>query len=180
MSDPYQRRSHSEIYRNPWLYVEVHQIVHPTGVAGEHLLVCTPVASGVLVVEGDDVILERQPRFGARSHQIEIVKGGADDGESPLGCAQRELREELGVTAQRWTPLGEAYEIPSIMDHPVTLFLAEELTFGATDPEQNERIDAVRMPLDAALDAAASGEISDAVTVTALFRYAHARSRRNF
>lgn len=180
MSDPYRRRSHSEIYRNPWLHVEVHEIVHPTGVPGEHLLVCTPHASGVLVVDGDEVILERQPRFGSRSLEIEIVKGGADADESALQCAQRELREELGITAACWSSLGDALEIPSIMDHPVSLFLAQELTYGKTELEFNERIDAVRMRLDEALDAAAGGAINDAVTVTALFRYAHARLRRNF
>lgn len=177
MNDPYERRSHREIYRNPWLAVEVHDIVHPTGAAGEHLLLKTPAASGVLLIEGEECILERQPRFGARCEVLEIVKGGADSGETPLECAQRELREELGLEAADWMPLGDAYEIPSIMDAPVTLFLARGLTSVGAQPEANERIDAVRMPLAHAVAQAADGTITDAVTVTALFRYAW--SRRN-
>ena len=175
MGDPYTRLARREIYRNPWLGVEVHDIVHPTGASGEHVLIVTPAASGVLVIDGDDCILERQPRFGARQVVLEIVKGGADEGETPLECAKRELREELGLAAKQWSPLGDAYEIPSIVDHPVTLFVATDLEQFEALPEFNERIDAVRMPVGKAVEAAASGEIVDAVTVTALFRYASAR-----
>src|SRR5487761_2648039 len=49
----YQRMRHHEIYRNPWISAEVHEIVHPTGVAGEHLLVVPPRASGVVIMDGD-------------------------------------------------------------------------------------------------------------------------------
>lgn len=169
--DPYRRLSKREIYRNPWVAVEVHDVVHPTGASGEHVLIVTPPASGVLVVDGGDVILAEQPRFGARSAVLEIAKGGADSGESALACAQRELREELGYDAVSWVPLGYTYEIPSIVDHPVHLFVASQLREVATDLEVVERIERARMPLQAAYAAIADGRISDAVTIVALARY---------
>ncbi len=168
--DPYRRVAKREVYRNTWLVLEVHDVVHPTGTTGEHVLVAGPAASGVLVVDGDDVILAEQPRFGARESVLEIVKGGADPGESALDCARRELREELGYDADMWTPLGYAYEIPSIMDHPVALFVASGLREVAPHPEAVETIDRRRMPLEEAYAAAIDGRINDAVTIAALLR----------
>ncbi len=177
MSDPYQRISKREVYRNPWLAVEVHEIVHPTGAPGEHLLVVSGRASAVLVVEDDSFILASQPRFGARSRFMEIVKGGAGEGETAFDCAKRELREELGLEASDWTPLGRTYEIPSIMDAPVELFLASRLTRVATEQEHVEDIRLVRIPIEDAYHAALDGRIDDAVTLAAMLRYRLTRMR---
>ncbi|MBV8148622.1 MAG: NUDIX hydrolase, partial [Candidatus Eremiobacteraeota bacterium] len=102
---------------------------------------------------------------------VEIVKGGRNRGESALQCARRELHEELGIVAESWAELGTLYEIPSIVSEPLTLFVARDLKFEASRPEPNERIELVRMNAAAAVSAAAAGEIDDAVTVAALFRY---------
>ena len=167
----YQRLAQREIYRNPWIAVEVHEIIHPTGTAGEHVAIATGRASGVLVVDGEAFVLARQARFAADARVLEIVKGGADEGESALVCAQRELREELGLIAGRWTPLGDAYEIPSVVQHPVALFLARDVHAVASDPEHVEDIELVRMPIAEAYVAARDGRIDDAVTLAALLRY---------
>jgi 8-oxo-dGDP phosphatase len=168
---PYRRLRKREVYRNPWVAVEVHDIVHPSGAAGEHVLIATGRASGVLVVDGDAFVLARQARFAADTVALEIVKGGADEGEMPLDCAQRELREELGLEAASWTPLGVTYEIPSIVQTPVTLFLAHDLRTVATAQEHVEAVDAVRMPIEDAYRAAVDGRIDDAVTLAAFLRY---------
>ena len=160
-----------EIYRNPWLAVEVHDVVHPTGANGEHVLIVAPAASGVLVRDGNDFIFAEQPRFGARANVIEIVKGGADPGETALQCAQRELREELGFEGGDWTSLGEVFEIPSIVNAPVALFLACGLHEVATELEAVERVERLRVPVADAYAAIADGRIADAVTIAALARY---------
>jgi 8-oxo-dGTP pyrophosphatase MutT (NUDIX family) len=133
----------------------------------------TPSASAVVVIDGDDVLLTRQARYAVDRVVLEVVKGGADDGEDALAAAKRETREEIGVVATRWDSLGFVYEIPSIVERPVSLFLARDLAHVATEHEGVESIEAVRVPLRAALDAIASGEINDAVTAVALARAAH-------
>jgi len=168
---PYRRLAHREIYRNPWISVEVHEMVHPTGARGEHVSIVTGRASGILVVEGNAFVLARQARFAADAQVLEIVKGGADEGENALACAKRELREELGLDAGAWTPLGVVFEIPSIVEYPVSLFLASDVHEVASAPEEVERIAAVRIPIDDAYRAAVDGRIDDAVTLAALFRY---------
>ncbi len=166
----YERCEQRTVYENPWVRFEHHVMVHPNGQPGEHGVVVTPVASAVVVLDGDDVILVRQPRYAVDRVVLEVVKGGAAAGELPLACAQRELREELGFEAARWDALGCAYEIPSIVQEPVWLFLARDLTAASAEPEAVESIAPVRLRLDAALDAVARGEIDDAVTALALVR----------
>jgi 8-oxo-dGTP pyrophosphatase MutT (NUDIX family) len=170
----YVRRAHRTVYENRWLRFEAHDIVHPNGRPGEHGLIVVPDGTAVVALDGDDVILTRQPRFAADRIVIEVVKGGSDAGESALAAAQRELREEVGLVAERWDDLGDAHEIPSIMQPAVRIFLARDLTAVATDLEEVESIEPVRMRFDDALRAAGSGELTDAITVVALVRAAHA------
>jgi ADP-ribose pyrophosphatase len=169
----YERRAQRTVYENRWLRFEAHDIVHPNGRPGEHGVVVVPDGSAVVALDGDDVILTRQPRFAVDQIVVEVVKGGSGAGESALAAAQRELREEVGFVAHRWDDLGDAYEIPSIMQPPVRIFLARELTAVATDLEDVESIEPVRMRFDDAMRAAGSGEFTDAITVLALVRAAH-------
>ncbi|MBV8370351.1 MAG: NUDIX hydrolase [Candidatus Eremiobacteraeota bacterium] len=174
----YVRRAKRVVYENPWLRFEAHEIVHPTGVAGEHGVVVTPRASAVVLVDGDEVLLTRQARFAIDRVVLEVVKGGRHAGEDGLACAQRESREEAGVIAARWMPLGVTYEIPSIVEEAVELFLGAGLSPAPLPPEAVERIDVVRMRFSDALDACADGRIADAVTAIALLRAHKALERR--
>lgn len=167
----FQRISERRLYANPWVALDVHQIHHPNGTPGEHVLVVTPRAAAVVVVDDDDLLFTRQMRFGAQTDVLEIVKGGASEDESELQCAQRETREELGVVAHTWEPLGFLYEIPSILDKPVHLFVATDIYHVDTEFEAVETIELVRVSRRLAFAAAAAGEISDAITAAALLRY---------
>jgi len=170
------RRAKRTVYENPWLRFEAHDMVHPNGVPGEHGVVVNPPASAVVPVAGPFVWLTRQARFAIDATVLEIVKGGADPGEDALAAAQRELREELGLESDRWEPLGIIYEIPSIMQTPVTLFLAHDVRAVTTlgDHEGVESIEPVRIEFRDALFRVAHRGIDDAVTGLALFRAARA------
>jgi len=169
----YTRRSRRTVYENPWLRFEVHDMVHPNGLPGEHGVVVPPPACAVVALDGDDVILTRQARFAVDRVVVEVVKGGANAAEARLAAAQRELREELGFVAARWDDLGDAYEVPSIIASPVRVFLARGLSVVPAEPEEVETIEPVRMPFADAVRAAGDGEFADAITVVALVRAAH-------
>ncbi|HXP94024.1 MAG TPA: NUDIX hydrolase [Candidatus Binatia bacterium] len=166
------RKVSHELYRNPWCILEAHEIIHPNGTPGEHVLVRVPVAAATVVVDGSDVLLTRQHRFAIERSVLEITKGGTHDAETPLECAQRETREELGVLARLWEPMGIVYEIPSIVSNPVHLFLAREIEHVPQDMEPVETIDVERFSFAAALHAVVEGRINDAVTTAALLRAA--------
>jgi 8-oxo-dGTP pyrophosphatase MutT (NUDIX family) len=166
------RRGRRTTYENRWLRFEVHDMVHPNGQPGEHGVVITPRASGAIVLDGDDVILAHQARYAIDRNMVEIVKGGADPAETTRAAAERELREELGIVAARWDALGIVYEIPSIVQEGVEIFLARDISAVDSDQEDVETIVAVRMPFADAVLAAARGELRDAVTGIALMRAA--------
>ena len=168
----FERRSKRTVYSNPWIRFEAHEIVHPNGTPGEHGLVISPPASAVVVYDAGFVYLTRQARFAVDEVMLEIVKGGSEAGETALAAAKRETREELGFEAARWDALGFAYELPSIVQHRVALFLARDLTQVSTQLERVESIELVRLGWDAALTAVYEGSISDAVTGVALIRAA--------
>lgn len=167
----YRRLDSREVYRNPHVAVEAHRVQHPGGAEGEHALIVVPPSSAVVVSDGGDLLFARQPRFAAQAEIVELVKGGAEPGESPLECAKRELREELGLEAVHWGELGRLYELPSLLGEPVQIFLAHGVEHVESDQDVSEAIDLVRIPEDVAIAAAASGQISDALTVAALMRY---------
>lgn len=173
MSDAgYVRKRVRTTYENRWLRFEAHDMIHPNGRAGEHGVIVTPRAAATVVLDGDDVVLARQARYAIDRVVLEIVKGGAEADEDPQAAAARELREELGLAAARWDALGTVYEVPSIMQEGVSLFLARDITAVTSAPEDVETIEAVRLPFREALRMAGRGEIADAVTVAALFRAA--------
>jgi 8-oxo-dGTP pyrophosphatase MutT (NUDIX family) len=158
------------VYENPWLRFDAHEMIHPNGTPGVHGVVVTPRASAAVLLDGEDVLLARQSRFAIDAVVLEVIKGGRHAGEDGLACAQREAREEAGVVAARWRSLGRAYEIPSIVEEPVELFLAAGLSPAPLPPEAVERIEIVRMRFDDALAACTDGRIDDAITALALLR----------
>jgi 8-oxo-dGTP pyrophosphatase MutT (NUDIX family) len=173
----YVRLAKRVVYENAWLRFEAHDIVHPNGTPGEHGLVVPPPSTAVVLVDGDVVLLARQPRFAIDRVVLEVIKGSCHAGEDALAGAQRESREEAGVVAARWFPMGIAYEVPSIMQEPVALYLGVGLTQAPLPPEAVESIDVVRMPFADALEACVDGRIDDAVSALALLRAKSALER---
>ena len=164
------RRAARTVYENPWIRFEAYEIVHPNGQPGEHGLVAAPPAVAVVELDGDDVLLARQARFAIDRIIVEVVKGGGSPDEPPQVSAERELAEELGYRATRWDDLGIAFELPSIVEPPVHLFLARDLIAVEIDQQPEESIATVRMPFAEALRACENGEINDAITALAFMR----------
>jgi ADP-ribose pyrophosphatase len=171
------RRGVRVLHENKWSRLELWDIVHPNGTPGEHALIRVRQPSGVVAIDGDDLVLTSQHRFAIDVHVLEIIKGGAEDGEDALACARREAREEAGLVGGRWTSLGVVHEIPSTVASPIEVFLAQGCEFEHPSPEQVESISLVRIPFAEAVRRAVTGGIDDAVTVAALCRAAFALGR---
>lgn len=124
----------------------------------------------VALNEKGEIALVGQWRYPIKEYRWEIPAGMAEPGETPLQNAQRELMEEAGVRALKWTELGSFQMDGSKMNQQNHLFLAEELTVGDNAPMIDEKIERLWIPLKEALALVESGELRDGFTVIALFK----------
>src|SRR6266702_2107082 len=112
-----------------------------------------PGAAAVVAVDGADrVCLVRQYRHGVTDFLWEIPAGKLDPGEDPQVCAVRELAEETGVAAKRWTSLGQFLPAPGIFTEVIHLYLARDLVVGASAPDADEELEIQWLPLGEAVE----------------------------
>lgn len=132
-----------------------------------------PGAVGVIPVLPDGrIVLVRQYRYPVEEVTLELPAGKLDKGEDPLGCVQRELQEETGYTSGKITPLLDYWPTPAFANELLHLYVAEQLKDGAMNPDEDEFIEKVEMPLDEALSLCKSGAIKDSKTLVGLMAYA--------
>ena len=123
----------------------------------------------VALDENENVYLVRQYRYAIERVTVEIPAGKLEKGENDiLAAAARELSEEVGITAKKMTFIGTYLSSPAILTEQIHCFLAEDLSFGDTHPDEDENLLTVKMPLKEAVDHILSGEWQDGKTTFAL------------
>jgi ADP-ribose pyrophosphatase len=122
-----------------------------------------------------DVILERQYRHAVGQFLIELPAGTRDPGESPLAAAKREMIEETGYRAKRWTMLLKYFASPGFLGEWMQIYLARDIREGEAQLELDEQLDVLRMPLSEAMKMVAEGKIHDGKTLIGLSLYDAAR-----
>lgn len=133
-----------------------------------------PGAVGVLVAEGDSLVMVRQYRYAVGRELLEIPAGKLEAGEEPTLAALRELREETGIAGHRLVYLGDYYASPGILGEVIHLYFAHAGPAGAPNPDEDEFVTAQRITVAAFEDMLAKGQICDGKTISA---YALARAR---
>lgn len=127
-------------------------------------------ASAVIPVDADgNVYLVRQFRAPLEALTLEIPAGKLDyAGEDRLKAAKRELREETGFSAAKWVHLIDLATTPGFCNEVISIYLARELSAGEVDPDEDEFLNVVKMPLREAVELAMKGELPDSKTVCGL------------
>ena len=111
------------------------------------------------------VLLVRQYRLPAEKYLWELPAGRLDAGEKPLQAAKRELKEETGYRARKWTKLASYFVSPGYVQERMTIFLAENLTAGDPTPMDDERIETRWFTKKELAERIESGKIDDAKTL---------------
>ena len=150
--------------------VRVSRYRRPDGTVVRREVLDHPGAVVVVAVDGDHVLMVRQPREAVERFTLELPAGKLDTpGEEPLECARRELAEEVERTAARWTEWGGFFPAPAILTEYIHCFLAEDLApASGAERDADEQIDVVAWPL-ADLDALIA-RVEDAKTLVGLMR----------
>jgi ADP-ribose pyrophosphatase len=124
------------------------------------------------------IVMERQYRHAAGQYLWELPAGKIDAGEQALAAAKRELIEETGYRAKKWTPLVEYYASPGFLGEAMKVFVAEGLKAGDAQPEADEEIELRLVRLSDVLKMIDKGAILDGKTLTSVLLYKRGIDRR--
>ena len=149
---PWTIHQSQEVYVDPWLHVTRDEVTRPDGAPGSYATVRLKRGVTVIALDQDRTVhLTKEFHYAVGRVTIEAVSGGIEDSESPLIAAERELAEELGWRAAKWTKLGRVDPFTASICSTVDLYIAEQLERCPTAPEGTELIEPVSMKLDEAL-----------------------------
>ena len=122
----------------------------------------------VPVTENNEIYMVRQFRYPFAEVTDEIPAGKKDYGEDPAECGRRELIEETGFTCSEYTYLGELYPLPAYDTEIIHIYLARGLKFEKQNPDDDEFLDVIKLPLSEAVDMVMENKIKDGKTKLAI------------
>jgi 8-oxo-dGTP pyrophosphatase MutT (NUDIX family) len=170
--NPWKITAEKEIYDNPWINVTEYQVINPSGNPGIYGKVhYKNIAIGILPLDTDmNTYLVGQYRFVLNQYSWEIPEGGGPLGIDPLESAKRELLEETGLKASRWTEIQRIHLSNSVSDELGIIYLARDLQQFEAEPEDTEQLIVNKVPFDEVYQMVCAGQITDSLTVAAVLK----------
>ena len=172
IKNPWKIQNKTEIYQNPWIKITEHQVLNPSNNEGIYPPVhFKNLAIGIVPLDNElNTWIVGQYRFPLNKYSWEIPEGGGKLDVAPLISAQRELSEEVGITAQKWTLIQEFNTSNSVTDEVSLIYVAQDLSFHASHPEEDEQLVVKKIPFSDLYQMCINGEISDSLTLIAVFK----------
>lgn len=158
------------IYKGKILDLTVDDVRLPDGKTAKREIVRHSRGAAALYVRDGEVLLVRQFRYAYGREMYELPAGMVNSGEEPCDSAARELREETGYLAEL-VPLGFIYPSPGYTDEIIYLYEVTEAEYALPDRDEGEYLDCAFIPLAEVVEMMESGEIADAKTVLAIYKY---------
>ncbi len=124
----------------------------------------------ILAFKENKILMVRQFRYPMREVLLELPAGKLEKGEDPFLAAKRELEEETGYQANKWTDLGYVYTSPGYSDEKLYLYKAENLEYTRCHPDEGEILEPLELEYNDVMKMVKNGEVSDAKTLCALMR----------
>jgi ADP-ribose pyrophosphatase len=168
-------------YKGPAFWVTTDMVQEPSGIRARRDIVRHSGSVVILAVDESQaeprVLLERQYRHAAGRYLLELPAGRIDEGEAELKAAKRELLEETGYTARSWKRVLYFWASPGFVAESMAIYLAQDLTAGAAQPEADEAIELQLVPLPEAVRMVLEGKIHDGKTISGVL-WLHAQQNQ--
>lgn len=162
---PWVIKETDTVYLDPFIEVQLDQVVRPDQRDGQHVVVFMKPGACVLPIDDEgNVFLTSEFHYGIGRLSLEVVSGGMEADEDAETTARRELAEELGLAANQWQYVTTVDPFTTIVVSPTHLFVARELRRVKKAPEGTEQIQSVKMPLKEAKQQVLRGEITHGPT----------------
>ena len=174
VKNPWQTLATKAIYKNPWISVREDQVINPKGGKGIYGVVSFKnKALGIIPIDEEmNTWLVGQYRYALNEYSWEIPMGGGLLENDILESAKRELKEETGFTAAKWTKICRLHTSNSVTDEEGFVYLAQELTAGETEFEETEDLKIWKLPFKEAVEMVMRDEITDAISVAGILKAA--------
>ena len=172
MKNPWKTLTNEVKYDNPWIQVSHRDVINPGGGKGIYGKVhFKNLAIAIVPLDKDlNTWLVGQYRYTLEAYSWEIPEGGGLIGVDPIESAKRELKEETGVTAKKWTKILDMHMSNSVTDEASITYVAQDLEMGEAEPEESEDLVVKKLPFEKVFQMAMNGEITDALAVGSIFK----------
>ena len=164
--------SSTTVYRGPVFGIRRDEVIEPSGVRTTREVITHPGSVVVLPVLPDGrILLIQQYRHATRQYLWELVAGRMDSGETPKVAAARELIEETGYRAKRFRVFLDVFPTPGFLEERMFILLAEDLTAGEAEPEEDEKIISHAYNRKQLEEMIRSGKLRDAKSIAGILFY---------
>ncbi|MGG1876869.1 NUDIX hydrolase [Paenibacillus cisolokensis] len=163
--------STNNIFSGKIISLQVDTVRLPNGITATREVVRHPGAVAVLALKDQKMLVVDQYRQPLGRCEVEIPAGKLEPGEDPLEAAKRELEEETGYTCGSIRKLHSFYTSPGFADEVIHLYLAEDLTRGDMNPDEDEFLEMAEITLEEAYQLIQEERISDAKTILAVYAW---------
>lgn len=160
------------VYQTPWIAVTHHDVLDPSGKQGIYGTIhFKNVAIGIVPLDEElNTWIVGQYRYPIRAYSWEIPEGGGKRDVPPIDSAKRELREEVGIEAERWREVLRMDLSNSASDEHAIIYVAQGLTYHAPQPDHNEELEQRKLPFAELYGMVQRGEVTDSLTVAAVMK----------
>lgn len=172
MKSPWKKIKEKTVYETPWIRVDHHDVLNPAGKESIYGTVhFKNLAIGVIPLSEDNQTwIVGQHRYPLGTYSWEIPEGGGPLGIDPIISAKRELQEETGITAKKWTEILRIHTSNSVSDELGIIYLAEDLTEGQANPDDDEDLQIRKIPFEELVRKVMKGEITDSLSIAGVLK----------
>lgn len=170
--NPWKTLDKHDKYENPWIRITEYDIIHPSGKPGIYGVVdFKNYAIGIIPLDKDyNTWIVGQYRYPLNKYSWEIPEGGGLKHLDILESAKRELMEECGIEAKIWTRIYEFNTSNSCTTEESFIFVARDLSFTASNPEDSEELQVKKIPFAKLYEMVLNNEVTDSLTIIGVFK----------